>query len=221
MLKIDSIAIRSRPSHRMTVGRTPLVFVSLVWWSVVNTLVLTAAAQNGSLQKGGISSPPEFPADHNATPRQLVFWPQNRYLCFSNAAILPPIRVSDDGKSIRVGTLGNLQLEQLPTLTPHKAKAVAGELGVPTGLVIRVAKAASRDPGKSPADVARQLRGAVIDFRFLLAELSNYHPSTREQPGKLTALLQLQDGDLLSVWRFYRELPWPQAPSQPRISSAQ
>jgi hypothetical protein len=109
-------------------------------------------------------------------------------------------------------------------MSDQEAKIPAAELGVPTGLVMQVAKTASEEPAVSGAEVARQLRAAVIDFRFLLAELTCYHPLPNEQAAKEAVLLALLNGDLHSVWKFYCGLPWPQAPPPPqnlRIAATQ
>jgi hypothetical protein len=142
-------------------------------------------------------------------------------VCFSNTVVLPPIQVSAAGQIIRVGNLGTLALERLSALSAQEAKTTAAELGVPTGLVLRVARNASEVPQVKVEEVAGQLRAAVIDFRFLLAELTGYHPSTSEQPATEAALLALLKGDLPSVWKFYRGLPWPQPPQNLRVIATQ
>jgi hypothetical protein len=134
-------------------------------------------------------------------------------LCFSNLAQVPAIRVSEAAHVVRVGQSATLPLEGLASLSDVRAKAVAGELGVPTGLIVKTARAASQSQA-SPPDFARQLRSAVIDFRFLLAELTCYHPAG-DASARTNALLELLDGDLPEVWEFYRSLPWPRAPASP------
>ena len=175
--------------------------------------------------KGADNPLPSKPgAASDATPQPSVSWPQNRYLCFSNTVILPQIHVSAADQFIQVGTLGTFRLGRLSDLSAQEAKTTAAELGVPTGLVMRVAKMVSEEPQVKAEEVAGQLRAAVIDFRFLLAELTCYHPPTHEQPAKEAALLALLNGDLPSVWSFYRGLPWPQAPPPPqnlRITATQ
>ncbi len=218
MMKLNS-RTRSRQDRRQPSARKPLIF-SLLWLLSSNPFVFTAAAQNNSITNNG-SSPPfeiETAADSSLPPPSS--WPEHRYLCFSNVAVLPPIQVSADGQSIRIGTLGNLQLERTRMSSAQEAKVIAGELGVPTGLVIRVAKAASEEPRISAEDLAAHLRGAAIDLRFLLAELTAYEASMEREPAKTLALLDLLNGDLPNVWSFYRELPWPQAPARLHIVPA-
>lgn len=132
-------------------------------------------------------------------------------------AVLPPIQLSADAKMILVGNFGHFRLRGLPTLSSQDAKIVAGELGVPTGLVIRVANLSGGNPDRRADEIVGLLRVAVIDFRFLLAELTSYQPGTDGEPAKRAALSDLLEGNLPSVWCFYRELPWPEPPSGLRV----
>lgn len=177
-------------------------------------LLPAIAAQSRMRAPAATPVPPPLraaPADVRAPP--LVSWPLNRYLWFSNVANIPPVRISTQEQLVRIGQSATLPLQGLSTLSDVEAKGAAGELGVPTRLIVNTARAASQAQTSSP-DFPRQLRSAVIDFRFLLAELTCYHPAG-DQSAKTNALLALLDGDLPKVWEFYRSLQWPATPATP------
>jgi hypothetical protein len=210
--------------RKRVAGKSWSIIASLIGLLLTSPFLLTAVAQGGLNASADKPFPPKPAAAYDATQQPSVSWPQRRYLCFSNTAILPLIQVLAADGIIRVGNLGTLHLDRLSKMSDQEAKIPAAELGVPTGLVMGVAKMASEEPGVSGAEVARQLRAAVIDFRFLLAELTCFHPSPNEQAAKEAVLLALLNGDLPSVWKFYCGLPWPQAPPPPqnlRITATQ
>jgi hypothetical protein len=133
---------------------------------------------------------------------------------------LPAIRISAPEQMVRAGPFAAVPLSALPALTAVQAKPLAGELGVPTGLILRTAQAASKGSAAPAEQFAQQLRAAVIDFRFLLAELTCYQPPADQQTAKSAALLDLLDGDLFKAWAYYRSLPWPAPPSSYRVVKA-
>jgi hypothetical protein len=146
-------------------------------------------------------------------------WPKNRYLWFSNHTSLT-IQVFANDAIIHVGKSRTIKLKQLSAFSSSDAKAVAGELGVPVGLVNRVLRFCTEHPDAGAEEVAQQLRASVIDFRFLLAELSAYRPPALGEGAYQAALMDLLHGDVARVWSYYRELPWPQAPTSLRIVDA-
>jgi len=75
----------------------------------------------------------------------------------------------------------------------------------------------TRSPKVREEDVARQLRTAMIDYRFLLAELTAFRPSNHDQEARVAALTELLNGDLPSAWRCYHGLSWLQPPPRLRI----
>ncbi len=191
----------------------PLALLTrLICLLFAGSLVSTADARDVS--PPAPSPRPNAKAPPAAGAQAHVPWPRNRYLCFSNMASVVAIRVSASEQVVRVGASATVPLNAISALTDAQAKPAAGELGVPTGLIVRTAQLVSQDPSASAEQFAQQLETAVIDFRFLLAELSCYHPPPDEEPARKTALLDLVEGDLPRVWEYYRALRWPHAPSQ-------
>lgn len=163
VMKFFCCTTRSQSGHCEPAGKAVVLFATCACLCLAPSLILTSPAQVDLANKDEKASPAGL-ALAPETPQVPALWPQNRYLCFSNTAILPPVHFSAADRTIRVGNLGALPIARLSALSTQEAKTAAAELGVPTGLVMRVAKRASEKPPIIAEEIARQLRAAVIDF---------------------------------------------------------
>jgi hypothetical protein len=172
-------------------------------------LVISLALARSSSQGANHPSSAATAANPNVT-NLVARWPKARFLAFSNSAVVPPIQVVTktciqvgDCRIMGLGPVGGSQ------------KLVAMQLGVPVGLVNRVLGQFTQDSEFKPASLSQALRGATIEFRFLLAETTSYNPPAEAQQSKTDALQALLDGDLPKAWEAYFQRPWPRPPTRP------
>ncbi len=168
-----------------------------------------APGQSGATPSPRLSS-------NTQTPKQgTPAWPKDRYLAFSNSIVLPAIAAVDN-TAIRLGQWGPMQVGRQPGKPTLDRKLTAMQLGVPVGVVDRLLERFAQNPQIQVADLARELRAATIDFRFLLAEMTAYNPPAEGQQPKTDGLQALLRGDLQKAWDSYLSLPWPAAPAPPK-----
>ena len=139
-----------------------------------------------------------------------------RYQAFARNAELPQIMVRDQ-TTIEVGAGFKVDTSRLAKLPIREAESLAGQFRVPTALIIRLAQRVPATPPPDAAQFARELRTAVIDYRFLQGEWGRYHPGVEGQPTRAAALEALQAGDIPKAWALYDSLSRPQPPGNLRV----
>ncbi len=135
-----------------------------------------------------------------------------RYQAFVRQAELPPITVTNT-TILEVGGAAKLDLARLAQLTGEQQEALAGQFGVPVGVIEKVVQGAANGSPPGAGEFVQELRGAVIDYRFLLLEWERYNPPAEGQKAKSDALAALQAGDISKAWKLYDGLRKPQAPA--------
>ena len=182
-----------------------------LWLSLMPATLLAAG---GVTQAQTTNRPYPAAAVANATPGlPTAGWPDGRFLSFSNTVFVPPIVVVSNGV-IQVGDFRVTGLSQ----SSGNRKLVAMHLGVPVGVVARLLEAYAKDPQMQDSALAQELRGATIEFHFLLAEITGSQPSPTSQQARTDALQALLLGDLSSAREFYLALQRPPAgPTNLRI----
>ncbi len=160
------------------------------------------------------------PANPAAPAQKLGYSPQGyqmaRYRAFARQAEMPAITAADKSTIMVGGTL-KIDVGRLAQLSDAEKDALAGQFRVPAGVIEKLLQRQSDNPQSTAVDVGRQLRTAVVDYRFLQAEWERYHPPMAGQQVKADALQALQAGDLAKAWELYDGLRKPPAPSNPRI----
>ena len=131
---------------------------------------------------------------------------------------MPVITVADKA-TLEVGGTVKTDLNRLAQLSSQEKEALAGPFGVPAGVIGKVAERAANNPPPNAAQLARDIRTAVVDYRFLQREWERYNPPTEGQKIKADALQTLQGGDLSKAWELYDGLPRPAPPGNLRIVS--
>jgi len=139
-----------------------------------------------------------------------------RYKAFVRQAETPAIQVA--GKTtLEVGGTVKTDLNRLARLSDPDQETLAGQFGVPAGVIAKVAEHAAENPPGDAAQAAQRLRTAVIDYRFLRGEWERYNPPTEGQKVKADALEALQAGDISRAWELYDGLQRPAPPGSLRI----
>jgi hypothetical protein len=118
-----------------------------------------------------------------------------RYEAFARQAELPPIRVTNN-TVLQIGGAVSTDATRLAQLSTNEMEALAGQFKVPVGVVSRLAQQLARSSPPAAEQLAREIRTAVIDYRFLQIEWERYHPPAEGQKTKAAALEALQAGDL-------------------------
>ncbi len=142
-----------------------------------------------------------------------------RYKAFARQAELPPVAVTN-GNLVTVGGVVKLDVTQLPRLTRQEQEALAARFSVPTAVITNVVQHTAGSSSPDAAQLAQDLRTAVIDYRFLQIEWDRYHPPTAGQPTKAAALAALQAGDISKAWELYDGLQRPAPPANLRVVAA-
>lgn len=140
-----------------------------------------------------------------------------RYQTFARQADLPPITVTS-ATTLEIGSTVKTDIPRLAQLSAREKETLAGQFGVPTGVIARLAQRVSNAPPPPAAQFARELRTAVVDYRFLQGEWGRYHPPPEGQQTKAEALAALQAGEIAQAWTLYDALGKPQAPVAARPS---
>jgi hypothetical protein len=169
----------------------------------------------GGVTQAQTTNPP-YPAAAVANAARglpMTGWPDGRFLSFSNTVFVPPIVVVSN-EVIQVGDFRVTGLSQ----ASGNRKLVAMHLGVPVGVVARLLEDSAKDPQVQNSALAQELRGATIEFHFLLAEITGTQPSPTMQQARTDALQALLLGDLSRARDFYLTLHRPLAgPTNLRI----
>ncbi len=134
-----------------------------------------------------------------------------RYQAFARQAQLPPIDVTSE-TTLDVGGQAKTDTSRLPQLSTRETQNLADQFGVPTGVIARLAQRAAATPPPPASQFARDLRTAVVDYRFLQGEWRGYHPPPEGAQPKTDALAALQAGDLARAWALYDALAKPATP---------
>jgi hypothetical protein len=137
-----------------------------------------------------------------------------RYKAFARQAPMPSMTVTDK-TTLEIGGNVKTDLSRLAQLSTGEKAALASQFGVPAGIIGKVAERASTNPPPDAAQLAQDLRTAVIDYRFLQGEWERYHPPAEGQQTKADALAALQTGDIGKAWELYDRLQRPSAPPPP------
>jgi hypothetical protein len=137
-----------------------------------------------------------------------------RYKAFARQTELPVMTVSSN-TVLKVGAAATTDVTRLARLTTREKAALAGQLGVPAGVIDKVVQRAAKGSPPTADQLAQELRTAAIDYRFLQVEWDRYHPPAEGGKTKAAAVEALQAGDLTTAWKLYDELRKPQAPGTP------
>jgi len=123
-----------------------------------------------------------------------------------------------DQTTLEVGGKQKIDVSQLDQLTTQEKETLASQFDVPVGVVDNLLKSYSKPAPADAAEVAGKLHAAVIDYKYLLARWTQYHPPTGGEQVKTDALLALQGGEMDKAWKMYIELPRPEPPTGLRIA---
>jgi hypothetical protein len=134
-----------------------------------------------------------------------------RYQAFARQAEMPVIAATDK-TTLEVGGTVKMDIKRLAQPSSKEQEALASQLGVPAGVIGKTLECASNNPAASTAQLAQDIRTAVIDYRFLQGEWGKYNPPPEGQKLKADALQALQAGDISKAWQLYDGLQKPQAP---------
>jgi hypothetical protein len=139
-----------------------------------------------------------------------------RYKAFARQAEMPAILISNK-TTIEVGGAVKTDLNRLAQLSDREKEALAGQFGVPVGVIGKVMERAATNASPGAAQVVQNIRTAVIDYRFLEGEWGRYHPSAEGQQLKADALAALKAGDINKAWELYDGLQRPAPPTNLRV----
>ena len=156
-----------------------------------------------------------------ATPAQgQPYSPQGyemkRYQAFARQAEMPAIKVTDKS-TLEVGGSAKTDLSRLAQLSTQEKEALAGQFGVPAGVIGKVIERVASHSQPSADQFAKELRTAVVDYRFLQGEWKRYNPPAEGRKIKADALQALQGGDISKAWELYDGLQRPAPPGNLRI----
>ena len=216
-MKQNNIASRIRPgltgkalNRRVNLGQLAVRSVA-VCAIVTHCLNPARAADTLPVNDPGTRATPVEKAAYVPQGRQM-----ERYKAFARQAEMPVIAITDK-TTLEVGGTLKADLNRLARLTVRDKEALAGQFGVPTGVIGKVAEHAASTPPGGAAQLAQDIRTAVIDYRFLQGEWERYNPPTEGQKVKADALEALQAGDISKAWALYDGLQKPAPPGNLRI----
>jgi len=116
-----------------------------------------------------------------------------------------------------VGGVMNMEAARLAhQLSRQEKEALAGQFRVPVAVIDQLVQRLSPGSPPAPEQFARDIRTAVIDYRFLRREWERYLPLAQDQKAeaktaaKTAALAALESGDIAKAWDLYDELKKPQ-----------
>jgi hypothetical protein len=142
-----------------------------------------------------------------------------RYQAFARQTELPAITTTNN-TTLEVGGTVKTDLARLPQLSIQEKEALAGQFRIPTAVIGKVVERAANRPQPDAAQLAKDLRTAAVDYRFLQGEWQRYNPPAEGGMIKTNALQALQGGDLSKAWELYDALPRPAPPAILRVISA-
>ena len=213
MMMQNQIAVLRRRGATNLTGNSSatlllLVARSLAAWAVVVHCLNSVCAAEALAAKAPDRQPTQV--------QQPAYVPQGRqmerYQAFVRQAELPLITVTNN-TMLGVGGAAKLDLTRLAQLTGEEQETLAGQFGVPVGVIEKVVQRAANGSRSGAGEFVQELRGAVIDYRFLLREWERYNPPAEGQKAKSDALAALQAGDISKAWALYDGLRKPQAPA--------
>ncbi len=186
------------------------------FWRVSCRLTVCGALMPGwGWVHGGDALPGREPDTQAMQARQPAYVPQGyqmgRYKVFARQTQVPPITVTNR-TVLKVGEVGQIDTARLTEVSPQQRQALAEQLKVPSAVIDRLVQQLAQDSPSEPDRFAREMRTAVIDYRFLQIEWERYHPPAEGQPTKTAALEALQSGNFSKAWALYDRLQRPQAP---------
>jgi hypothetical protein len=135
-----------------------------------------------------------------------------RYKAFARQVELPAITITNHSV-LEVGGVMNVDAARLAQLSKREKEALAGQFKVPVAVIDKLMQQLPPSSSPAPEQFAREIRTAVIDYRFLQIEWERYHPPAQGQKAKAAALAALQSGDIGKAWELYDGLSRPQPPS--------
>lgn len=213
MMKQDQTAVLM-PRGAAPWTRNPSVTVprravrSLAAWAVIVHCLTLARAAEVLAAREPVSEPTQV--------RQPAYVPQGRqmerYKAFVRQAELPLITVTNN-TLLEVRGAVKLDVTRLAQFTSQKQAALAGQFGVPAGVIGKLVQRVASGPPPSAGQLVQELRTVVIDYRFLQREWERYTPPAEGQTAKRDALAALQAGDITKAWELYDGLRRPPAPA--------
>ena len=135
-----------------------------------------------------------------------------RYKAFARQAELPLVTTTNN-TLLEVGGMVKTDTTRLAQLSVGEKEALAGQFGVPVGVIDTLVQRVASSPPPAADQFAQVLRTAVVDYRFLQTEWKRYHPPAEGQKTKAAGLEALQAGDISKAWELYDGLRKPQAPA--------
>jgi hypothetical protein len=192
--------------------------VSICLWAVLSLVVCALALHSPNLARADDALPAKEPVAQTAPVQTPLYNPQGRqmarYKAFARQAEMPAITVTNN-TTLQVGDTLKTDLNRLAQLSIQEKEALAGQFGVPAGVIGKVAERAANNEPPNAAQVAQDIRTAVVDYRFLQGEWDRYNPPLEGQKVKTDAIAALQAGDISRAWELYDGLQRPAAPPAP------
>jgi hypothetical protein len=142
---------------------------------------------------------------------------QPSYQVFAFRCTSPAITAMNE-TTLEVGGKQKIDVSQLDQLTTQEKETLAGQFDVPVGVIDNLLESCSKQAPADAAGLADKLRVTVIDYKYLLARWTQYHPPTGGEKVKTDALLALQGGNVDKAWKMYVDLPRPEPPTGLRIA---
>lgn len=142
---------------------------------------------------------------------------QPSYQVFAFRCTSPSITVVNE-TTLEIGGKQKIDISRLDQLTTQEKETLAGKFDVPVGVIDNLLESYSKQTPADAAGLADKLRVTVIDYKYLLARWTQYHPPTGQEKVKTDALLALQGGEIDKAWKMYIDLPRPDPPTGFRIA---
>jgi len=212
MPKLNRMSVLMRRGAAATVmNRITTLCLSPFPIVAAGALLMCCPAPSLAAEAPAVREPSSQPAQAQEPSGEPQGHQMRRYQAFARQAELPPITVTSE-TTLQVGKDLQADTSRLAQLSTREKETLAGQFGVPVGVVAKVAQRVSTKPTPGAAQLARELRTAVVDYQFLQGEWGRYHPPTEGQQIKADALEALQAGDIAQAWALYDGLSRPEAP---------
>jgi hypothetical protein len=127
---------------------------------------------------------------------------------------LPTIAVLEQ----RVLRVDGGRLDFSATASPPVSGGLAKRFGIPLNALKTVVHKLAADDALRGPQLAEALRTVVIDYKFLEAQWSRWHPAGPVLQIKKEGIDALTAGDLDRAWTLFESLPRPQPPASLQIS---
>ena len=125
-----------------------------------------------------------------------------------------PVITATDKTTIEIGGSVKTDIKRLVQLSSGDRRRSPASLASRRGSWQLPERASNNSPPNA-AQLAHDIRTAVIHYRFLQGEWGRYHPPAAKQKIKADALAALQTGDIGKAWELYDGLQKPAAPPPP------